>query len=72
MTVPGLGRVLQRVLCARLCTDWYPRYEAVGRVLRAVLRSSSVVECVNSVLRMHQGRHRSLSQGLLDLKRLYW
>jgi hypothetical protein len=64
--------VLQRVLCARLCADWCLLYEAVGRVLRGVVRSSSVVECVNSVLRMHQGRHRSLSQGLLDLKRLYW
>jgi hypothetical protein len=64
--------VVQRVLCTHLCSDWYPQYEAVGWVLRGVVRSSSVVECVNSVLRMHQGRHRSLSQGLLDLKRLYW
>ena len=64
--------VLQRLLCARLSADWWQRYEAVGRVLQGVVRSSSVVECVNSVLRMHQGRHRSLSQGLLDLKRLYW
>jgi hypothetical protein len=64
--------VLQRLLCARLCADWCVLYEVVGRVLRGVVRSSSVVEGVNSVLRMHQGRHRSLSQGLLDLKRLYW
>ena len=27
---------------------------------------------MNSVWRMHQGRHRSLTQGLLDLKRLFW
>ena len=27
---------------------------------------------MNSVLRMHQARHRTLNQGLLDLKRLYW
>jgi hypothetical protein len=27
---------------------------------------------MNSVLRMHQSRHRTVSQGLLDLKRLYW
>ena len=39
-----------------------------GRVVRA----SSAVECVNSVLRMQQARHRSLGQELLDLKRLYW
>ena len=35
-------------------------------------RASSQVECVNSVVRMQQARHRKLSQGLLDLKRLYW
>ena len=27
---------------------------------------------MNSVLRMHQSRHRTLTQELLDLKRLYW
>ena len=27
---------------------------------------------MNSVLRMHQSRHRTLNQGTLDLKRLYW
>ncbi len=27
---------------------------------------------MNSVLRMHQARHRGLSQDLIDLKRLYW
>ena len=37
-----------------------------------VLRASSAVECLNSIVRMHQGRHRNLSQEMLDLKRLYW
>jgi hypothetical protein len=36
------------------------------------VRASSAVEGVNSVVRMHQGRHRHVSQGMLDLKRLYW
>ena len=27
---------------------------------------------MNSALRMHQSRHRTLTQELLDLKRLYW
>ncbi len=27
---------------------------------------------MNSVLRMHQSRHRTVTQGMLDLKRLYW
>ena len=37
-----------------------------------VWRASSLVECVNSVARMQQARHRKMTQGLLDLKRLYW
>jgi hypothetical protein len=44
----------------------------VREVLRDVWRASSLVECVNSVARMQQGRHRKMTQGLLDLKRLYW
>jgi hypothetical protein len=44
----------------------------VRSLLRHTWRASSLVECVNSVLRMQQARHRKLSQGLLDLKRLYW
>ena len=30
------------------------------------------MEGLNSIVRMHQGRHRRLTQGLLDLKRLNW
>jgi hypothetical protein len=44
----------------------------VRRVLRAAWSSSSLVEGLNSVLRMQQARQKRLSQGLLDLKRLYW
>ena len=44
----------------------------VGAVLRGAWRASSLVECVNSVARMQQARHRKMTQGLLDLKRLYW
>jgi hypothetical protein len=45
---------------------------AVRAVLAGVWRASSSVEGLNSVLRMQQSRHRRLTQGLLDLKRLYW
>jgi hypothetical protein len=45
---------------------------AVRSILRSSWQASSLVECVNSVLRMQQARHRKLSEGLLDLKRLYW
>src|SRR5262249_43678504 len=40
--------------------------------LRSSWRASSLVECVNSVVRMQPARHRKVSQGLLDLKRWYW
>ena len=45
---------------------------AVRALLAGVWRASSSVEGLNSVLRMQQSRHRRLTQGLLDLKRLYW
>jgi hypothetical protein len=47
-------------------------YDRVAAVLRTTVRASSAVEGINSVLRMQQGRHRRMTQGLLDLKRLYW
>jgi hypothetical protein len=40
----------------------------VRGALRGVWRASSLVECLNSVARMQQGRHRKMTQGLLDLK----
>jgi hypothetical protein len=51
---------------------WPARAERLRRVLRRAWRASSLVECVNSVTRMQQARHRRLTQGLLDLKRWYW
>jgi hypothetical protein len=56
----------------RLGSGWEEAYGQVSQVLRQVVRASSAVECVNSVIRMHQARHRNLSQELIDLKRLYW
>jgi hypothetical protein len=64
--------VIEQVLCERLCPQWQSVYRHVDEILRHAVRASSAVECVNSVVRMHQGRHRHVSQGLLDLKRLYW
>lgn len=63
---------VQETICYKLCTDWRPRYERITQVLRTTVRASSAVECMNSVIRMHQARHRNLTQPLLDLKRLYW
>jgi len=46
--------------------------QLVRGVLDGAWRSSSLVEGINSVVRMHQRRQKRLTQGLLDLQRLYW
>lgn len=74
---PGGGRWLAAALvqteyCRRLAANWQESYRRVATVLRQTVRASSAVECMNSVLRMHQGRHRTVTQPMLDLKRLYW
>ena len=65
----ALARTVQ---LAKSCADWREEARRVRAVLRGVWRASSLVECVNSVARMQQARHRRMTQGLLDLKRLYW
>jgi hypothetical protein len=73
--VSGAGHVahlVQQELCQKLDAKWLAWYRQVAAVLRGTVRASSAVECMNSVLRMHQGRHRTMTQGMLDLKRLYW
>jgi hypothetical protein len=73
--VAGAGHVahlVQRVVCQQLDPHWAESYQRVSGVLRQTVRASSAVECMNSVLRMHQSRHRTVTQSLLDLKRLYW
>jgi hypothetical protein len=47
-------------------------YARVAAVLEDTFRASSAVECMNSVLRMQQARHRRMTQPMLELKRLYW
>ena len=47
-------------------------YDRIAEVLEDTFRASSAVECLNSVLRMQQSRHRRMTQPMLDLKRLYW
>jgi hypothetical protein len=67
-----LAPLVQQVLCQRLDPDWRASYRRVAAVLGRAVRASSAVEGMNSVLRMHQSRHRTLTQGMLDLKRLHW
>jgi hypothetical protein len=72
MGAAHVAHVVQQVVCQKVDANWRPSYQAVSRVLRRTVRASSAVECMNSVLRMHQSRHKTVTQGLLDLKRLYW
>ncbi len=46
--------------------------DGIRRIFRNTWRASSLVECLNSTVRMQQARHRKMTQGLLDLKRLHW
>ena len=46
--------------------------QQVHEVYRQSWRASSLVEGINSVVRMQQARHRRLTAGLVDLKRVYW
>jgi hypothetical protein len=72
-SAPTRGWALVRtVQLMKSCSDWRGEACRVRAVLRGVWRASSLVECVNSVVRMQQTRHRKMTQGLLDLKRLYW
>ena len=64
--------LVRTVQLTKACPGWRDAADRVRAVLRGVWRASSLVECVNSVARMQQARHRKLTQGLLDLKRLYW
>ena len=64
--------LVRTVQLEKACPDWRDEASRVRAVLRGAWRASSLVECVNSVARMQQARHRKMTQGLLDLKRLYW
>lgn len=66
------AHLVQMQACTGLGSDWAEAYRRVSRVLGSTVRARSAVECMNSVIRMHQARHRSLTQPLLDRKRLYW
>jgi hypothetical protein len=63
---------VRAVQLTKASSAWSEEAGRVGAVLRGAWRASSLVECVNSVARMQQARHRRMTQGLLDLKRLYW
>jgi len=73
--VEGAGHVahlVQQEVCQKLSPIWRHWYRRIATILRETVRASSLVECMNSVLRMHQSRHRTITPEMLDLKRLYW
>ena len=70
--VTRIRATVRTVELTKACPDWCAEAERVRAALRGVWRASSLVECVNSVARMQQARHRKMTQELLDLKRLYW
>jgi hypothetical protein len=61
--------VMEQMVCQRLGPEWPVASAPVDERLRGVVRASRAVECVKSVVRMHQARHRHIRQGMLDLKR---
>lgn len=63
---------VQTEVCRKMSAAWRAAYDGVCAVLGRAVRASSAVECVNSVIRMHQARQRNVGQGMLDLKRLWW
>lgn len=68
-----LTTLVRAAACQRpLADDERDAYARVSAVLKGTVRASSAVECMNSVLRMQQSRHRRMTQPMLDLKRLYW
>jgi hypothetical protein len=67
-----MAHLVQMVVCEKTDRRWRDSYGRIARVLSRTVRASSVVECMNSVIRMHQARHRTVTQPLLDLKRLWW
>jgi hypothetical protein len=72
---PGVLRGLLLVWSVLIAQAGEAGQQAVSTLRQAVRyagKASSCVEGLNSVVRMQQSRHRKMSQGLLDLKRLYW
>ena len=60
------------VILGKAAEEGQKTLAAVREIFGRAHRASSLVECINSVVRMHQAQHRKMTQGLLDLKRLYW
>jgi hypothetical protein len=69
---PSIGLVRAAGRDRELDEEERASFDRVSAVLGDTSRASSAVECMNSVLRMQQSRHKRMTQPMLDLKRLYW
>ena len=67
-----MAHLVQQEICQKMDANWRESYRQITAILRGTVRASSAVECMNSVLRMHQSRHRTITPEMLDLKRLHW
>lgn len=68
----GLGLTTPAAVAAAFPGDQQPAVDALWAILDGVHRGSSLVECVNSLLRPHLLVHRGADQGLLDLLTCYF
>jgi hypothetical protein len=57
------GALVRTVPLTKAGPDWRDEARRVRAVLRGVWRASRLGECVNSVARMQQARHRKMTQG---------
>jgi hypothetical protein len=64
--------IISAVILAKAGALGQQAVNGVRHIFRNAWRASSLVECLNSTVRMQQARHRNMTQDLLDLKRLYW
>jgi hypothetical protein len=53
--------VMAPVVCQRRGPEWPQAYARVAEILSRVVRASRAVECVKSMVRRHQARHRHVS-----------
>ena len=64
--------LLYAVVLSKADAEGQQAVTAIRDILCRAYRASSLVECLHSVLGMQQAGHRQMTQGMLDLKRLYW
>lgn len=67
----GLGLTMPAMVEGAFPVDQHSAVKAIWTILEDVHRGSSLVECINSLLRPHLLVHRGADQGLLDLLACY-